>query len=1171
MRQERPTFRFACRGLNLCAPYDLMPEGHFPYLSNVRSIKEGMVSCRQSLSSPIANLGGVIHSARRLNDDVDSTYTRLLGVGSSIYAGQAAFASKDTGYSGSPLSMVPFRPDFSPRPYMYVGDKQRMRKFAYDGSNYLTGVFPPSASPICQLSPAGYSYSPLAYFESAAIWVPGGTAGAATNPARFNTTIATVLYDTGSVGWASVSLTASDKNLQAGAIAIFNGTKNYLIYSVFQPITTTTIASIIYDSGNTGPCCIVPVSGSDGMVQDALITINGEAVRILSVTKGQDGLPSFRCSTTINHVAGEAIAGTTSFRVFTDITLTAGMTVTGNCVQSTIATGTGTLTDTQSFALNVINNRPLQPDDYIHISILLDNPSNVVEGRVSFDVGDGSFAQNVYYKTFRASDLQPSATGSQTAIVTAQSTVQHGITSTSPFLQPGYNPGNSDIPLNSPFHPQGPEFPGYYNTGVQVPTDNTNISYQVVPGGSSWTELLFKVSDLTRIGSDQSKSLDNVGKIQIQLTVTASTLLLVDSLWIGGTFGPDVGFTGFTPVQYRYRYRSSVTGAKSNPSPSNRNPLSPHRERIGVTLTASADPQVDLIDVYRFGLGQDSWKLVGTYPNTNSTINDDFPTTTILVNEDLEFDNFPPFPVTDITHSGTCNVSGTSVSWASGDAFNTSWALGAEITINGIDYTLHGSPSTTHFLTLDQSAGSQTGVSFRLKEPTIMGQPMPVLWSYGGQQIGVFMFACGDTYNPGYLYWSKSNDPDSASDSNNLEVTSPSEPLLNGVEYDGRAFVFSSERCFAILPDLSGLNKFSTQVVFVGNSLYARYSLTPTPYGLCWIGRDGVYLWGGGTPQSLTDDVLYPLFPHGGAVDSTDAINGYYPADFSNPDNLRLFFAEDSLYLIYPDTQGNYQLLRFDFSHKGWYPITYPSPASIVYQEEGRGINSVLIGTRDDNLQSLQDTGIDNATDITCVVKTPALNQGDVRSTKYYMDGYIDTTTTVTVQVYFDTYTLKGPAAFTVTPAGSAISSLCGGPVDLHRNIGLQLTWTGRGDVISFQPNCLIEPQFGYNFQTAHSSNGFSRYSHEKKAWLAAINSSTITFTINVDGVDHSFTVPSANGAYQKYEIMMNPLKGRVWRYSASSSSPFVLDPDNTIIQVKEWGSDGEYLPLRPFQQSVNT
>ena len=62
------------------------------------------------------------------------------------------------------------------------------------------------------------------------------------------------------------------------------------------------------------------------------------------------------------------------------------------------------------------------------------------------------------------------------------------------------------------------------------------------------------------------------------------------------------------------------------------------------------------------------------------------------------------------TYTGTVNTSGTTVTWASGQTFKTSW-VGMVMTINSVNYVVASVTSTTS-LTINATAGTQTGVNF---------------------------------------------------------------------------------------------------------------------------------------------------------------------------------------------------------------------------------------------------------------------------------------------------------------------------------------------------------------------------------------------------------------------------------------------------------------------------
>src|SRR5689334_13013972 len=115
----RQPFRFDCsRGIDLVSPIDRMPPGGFPYLFNVRVVEEGRIESRPGYTS-LLDLAENPNSIRRLNDPdhsfASAGYTWVGGAGTKLYAGPTGgYAEIDSGYSGSPLSLISFRPDQAP-------------------------------------------------------------------------------------------------------------------------------------------------------------------------------------------------------------------------------------------------------------------------------------------------------------------------------------------------------------------------------------------------------------------------------------------------------------------------------------------------------------------------------------------------------------------------------------------------------------------------------------------------------------------------------------------------------------------------------------------------------------------------------------------------------------------------------------------------------------------------------------------------------------------------------------------------------------------------------------------------------------------------------------------------------------------------------------------------
>lgn len=1058
----RESYKYVCKGLGLANPPDLLPPGQFPILRNVLSNGEGVVSNRPPLglvASPA--VASPILSVRRLNDPTTGTYARIAtDVAGNLLSGVGSLAVRDTGYSGNPTTLVPFRPLQSASPWMYVGDSAKSRKINVAGVDYQTGINPPNQAPFIALGVPNYIN--VADFVTAApfaSWTAGGTAGTPSSQNRFSTTISKILYDAGTTGWCSIVLATMDNNCQPGALIRLNSAEVVKIHDVFPAITTTTIASISYDSGTTGLCCVVLTAPTLGLARDAVVTLNAELVRILSVTVGPDGIPSIRTSTTGTHAGGEAVTGSASLRAYTSVNHAVAETAVGVAIQSSVAVGVGWVNFAGAYNLNTVGNRPITNEDYIHLSVLVDHPENIVEGRFELDISDGLFDQNYFYYPFTQSSLQANALGTVTLLASQQTALQQQI------IQQNIQSAESVAQLHGPgvipTLPQAVANMQAQITALQQDQGSgiQSAGAQTVPGGSQWTELLIPMSSLIRIGSDQTKTLANVVAIRIQLNVTATTILLASSWWIGGTYGPDTGDLG-TPLLTTYRYRSAAIGSRSNPAPATRNGVFARRERLIVSgFQASADSQVDTIDVFVFGGNNNNWTLAASIPSTQTSANVELTNAALQIGEALQFDNFVPFPTSDLPRSGSCNVIGTTIVNVSGDPFNVRWSPGSQIIVGGLAYTLYDSPESTTRLQIVESAGAQSGAHFSVPEATLFGTPLPYQCDGGNLNANV-IFGAGDPNNPGILYWTNPSDPDTASDTHSIEVTSPSEPLYMPFTWNGQAYVYSPSRLFVLSPTAPTGNQrvgFVAQEVPSGKGSFAPWfsCVGSTPF---FGSNSGVNGWGGGASSSLTDDSLYPLFPQADTAGTT--VNGYQPVDTSNPTALRLFWADSELYFLYADTGGTRRMMRYDFAHGGgWFPYDTTPVPYCVYEDEGGELESLLVGGSDGGLYRFSAFGTET---VDCQARTACLDLGDSRLDKWFADYILDALTSgsLTCVPGFDNYTVSlASALFAATSRTQRVMEINAGTGQHGRNIALDLTWNGPASIYEFQPSAVVKPE----------------------------------------------------------------------------------------------------------------
>ncbi len=522
---------------------------------------------------------------------------------------------------------------------------------------------------------------------------------------------------------------------------------------------------------------------------------------------------------------------------------------------------------------------------------------------------------------------------------------------------------------------------------------------------------------------------------------------------------PPTNSAAFGTYQYRYRYRSSTTGAISNPSPET---LTAYALGGTVSATNPSIPGVDLVDFFRFGGALFEYFYVGSALTTTPTFVDNVTDADAQLNEILEDDRAQPFTVAGLPIQGTCTVATSgglaTVTWASGDLFQNTkngsllMSAGTLVQLDGLSYAMYrATNSATTIVVRDPLGTAGTATRFVIQNPAMQGKALPFVW---GPFLGVF-FACGDTLNPGTLYWTNGNDPDSASPINFQEVTTPSEPLLNGFIMDGRAYVFSSERLFAIFPDPTNAGQ-SWQIVETPcqRGMWTNWCYTTLGEkqggGECYfLARDGIWVTQGSRAENITDNDLYPLFPHEGDNTAGTAANGLFPVDMTQRTYLRLAHSHGYLYFDYKDIEGVVRTLTYDMAAQGWYPDQYTPGLRVHYGDEGREAGQLLSGA--DNGVVYQSGGnTDNAVAIASNVRTRSVDFDDPGGQKLIGDITSEIKCgdqSVALIPYYNNEASNGPTTtYTASAARTnRILDINAGQGQLGFNVALDISWTNAG------------------------------------------------------------------------------------------------------------------------------
>ena len=1163
--------RFQMGGINTILPADALPPNKYPFLQNVRSYLQGRITGRATQTAATLTLGAAVHTMRRLNDVSPNGpakgFALISGAGSSLYCDNAATAS---GLSGNRIALVPFRPNSSPQPWMYVADKNKMLKVRSDGLTYKMGIAEPQDAP---------------------------TVGTQTTTVTGNIIVLGTARPWSNVNGLNPSYAYGDNGDGSGSVVISTPIEGSTVN--LTATGTVTIGGQAHAAGDAGPSGTSNpghfVNGSCAILCGAWTDSNGNIIQgtgagVLSIGQNTNlTVPSgaTQLQLGIDGTGGSFSSNTGQFNVSYTVTTSSvatkvsivGMVTayywgdsphTGPVAayiwkNATDTGGSGPIRDTGDAAGSTTGN-----------SFRFDDGGATQASPVSWDVLDNTGTvvgtttlfqpalESQGYQDFNVcvvANLYVPAAGSYTFTMAAKDNVMWGIGNNATWPNSGTIRGAAGqsitVVSKCPLLPS-PQITGSNNGATDVSVVVTFPGPGVYPIELDWDYWYHdgRTLSIQCNGVDIAPLAGNVKEA----------------------------------VQYRGRYRSSATGAKSNPSPPSDAQQVPSILNT-ITLPFSPDPQVDKVDYFRVDSVLDDYTYVGTGPNTNppTLFTDELLDTDIAANPTLEFDNFEPFPSIDLPRKGVVNVIGGIVQWISGDQFDTRWLPGTIINIGGTAYALYNRPSsTTNLRAIDVADG--TNLSYEIAEPLLAAQPVVSMW--GNTDNAAFAFAI-DPLNPGDLLWCKGNDLDSAPDTNRLNVTSPSEPLINGVIANGIGMVFSTENGWSIYPNFSGAvatvtgtvgQPFSLVRSSVTRGLFVRTAICTDGSGLYFYrSKDGIEVSSGGSKQqSITDSDLYNLFNHEGVVPSSITIAGrtIYPPDDTQPEAQHMACANGYMYYDYQDINNVPRTLVYDIAASGWVWDVYQWPVVTHALEEGPNVNGVILGCQDGTIRTLSGIGVEAAT---CVVLTGSQNAGDARANKTIGDIFVRAfvaAAPVAVAPYFNQYQSAAagysPNALSVQAALQPyIVDFADGFARDVNDIALALSWpAGNGTYLDlWQPDWTELPENTQDRPSDWTDSGSSGPMFVQgltleantfgKAKQIAIQSSDdmalhipdqspVTFT-GQQKQTLTFTPP-----FVAYSVRIVSMDGVPWRYWGASWSARPFPPLVVQWQTEKTSLDGE-------------
>lgn len=307
--------------------------------------------------------------------------------------------------------------------------------------------------------------------------------------------------------------------------------------------------------------------------------------------------------------------------------------------------------------------------------------------------------------------------------------------------------------------------------------------------------------------------------------------------------------------------------------------------------------------------------------------------------------------------------------------------------------------------------------------------------------VSELIFGCGDQYRPGHLYWCKPGSPDMWPADNTFEVTTATEPLLNGVVWGGQAYVWSTRRMFAIYPNPDDVTLTTVVPSGAARGLAGNWAFCLGPNGIYAVDQHGLYQTNGADVVDISTEKLAPLF-------RGETVNGYHPVDWAWYGYIRLAVHRNDLWVTYKDTTGAVNTIVLDLLTKLFriYQFNGISPVCLSAETEKGEDPQLFIGTVNGRTFTYSGT-TDNGAAISAQVRTGSLDGGVPRVLKTLGDFVTDVdrnsvVLSVVPYLNYETASLTASTLNTGTGITHSIIDPFGVTPQQARNVAFDMSWS---------------------------------------------------------------------------------------------------------------------------------
>lgn len=837
-------------------------------------------------------------------------------------------------------------------------------------------------------------------------------------------------------------------------------------------------------------------------------------------------------------------------------------TVINKSVKATAAAdATANVDKTTSIDLSLVGSSDAEDDDEINLYIKVDDPLNVEEIRLIFDVGGGTFDEDYFLKAMNPATIQPFISGNIFADRMFSDRMFDRASGRIDFDRSGRE--NLDGPIRrevldeliDDLSPDDDAFLG----GLRGAT--------LLMGKNRWSRITIKRSEFLKIGLAGTAGFDweDVGAWRISVKTRNSAVVMeFDDLYLTGGAGPDV--FGGVPYDYRYTYYNINTGAESDPSQTliDSSFVSPRRHPVKIIWTASPDTdQVTHVRVYRRGgTLSDAWRQVAEIPVGTLTTTDTLPDRLISLLHQLEIDNGPPvestLPSPVDTTLGTAVSAGASTAVTPGSM--TDIFADQIITIDEgeneetvIIQSITGSTFTAYF----QIAH---GTTARVRADTRSGRALN-LAAQGYER----MWLAGDPDNPHFLYYSKKQNPESFPPQNFIEVGTPDDPIMAVINYRSQIFVFTLSTVHRVVSPGATVPvpaKTSTK-----HGLFASFGWVEAEGVIWYQSYDGVYRFNGDNSDYMSEPVEW-LF-------NQQNLGPVLAMNLTQISDTLYSYDQNEVFISYVDTGGNRRRLMWDTTYNRFRNDDVPATAMLFETDSFE-----LVIARDNGMIYRDRTGdfdgagfsasVQQIDPYTAILQMVSDDHGVRKADKIYNELTIDIDTknvAVTVDLLFDNGTTVVNLGTVTTANRQRVNFNIGsGLGQTSENVALRLTAIvdAANEVITvFEAyiRAYVEAEKRKSFDSYWSRYGTDEWKIIKQGWFeyVAADAGGIAFDVYVEGSatpEFTFTLPQSTTRTAKRK-RFPAVKAKIWRWVATSADDFQLYDESHLEIAPVGGNKG--------------